>query len=120
MQIFIVFTITQTRTELELRKYCWLLHLEKWVLGLNFYKQYILIFGELKLFGILLVLLIFLIFNFFLNLAEVPADSFVIMRDYVDALNCSKLPQFSKENLMNGFNTEMYKIAREKYKLCKV
>nr|CAD2182233.1 unnamed protein product [Meloidogyne enterolobii] len=52
--------------------------------------------------------------------AEVPADSFVIMRDYVDALNCSKLPQFSKENLMNGFNTEMYKIAREKYKLCKM
>ncbi|KAF7633208.1 Hat1_N domain-containing protein [Meloidogyne graminicola] len=51
--------------------------------------------------------------------AEVPAGSFVIMRDYTDVLNCSKLPQFSKENLLNGFNLEMYNSAREKYKLCK-
>jgi hypothetical protein len=44
------------------------------------------------------------------------------MRDYADCLNCSRLPQFSRENLktLNGLTAEMSEAALKKYKLNKV
>ncbi|KAJ8670297.1 hypothetical protein QAD02_001556 [Eretmocerus hayati] len=48
---------------------------------------------------------------------EDPSEDFQRLRDYVDAVNCSKLPSFSKENLMKGFNKTMVLEAREKFKI---
>uniref|UniRef100_A0A0K0DF12 Histone acetyltransferase type B catalytic subunit n=1 Tax=Angiostrongylus cantonensis TaxID=6313 RepID=A0A0K0DF12_ANGCA len=50
---------------------------------------------------------------------EDPADNFIYLRDYVDCLNCSKLPEFSPEKLKGGFSMEMKKIALEKLKITK-
>ncbi|KJH53111.1 DNA repair helicase [Dictyocaulus viviparus] len=52
--------------------------------------------------------------------AEDPADNFVYLRDYVDCINCSKLPEFSPEKLKSGFTQEMKNVALEKLKITKV
>ncbi|VDM59258.1 unnamed protein product, partial [Angiostrongylus costaricensis] len=51
--------------------------------------------------------------------AEDPADNFIYLRDYVDCLNCSKLPEFSPEKLKGGFSMEMRKTALEKLRITK-
>lgn len=51
---------------------------------------------------------------------EDPADSFVMLRDYVDCINCSKLPSFAPEKLITGFSEEMRHEAQSKFKICKV
>lgn len=55
-----------------------------------------------------------------INLAEDPADSFLYTRDYVDCVNCAKLPEFAPTNLKNGFSAAMCDAAQQKYKLNKV
>lgn len=50
---------------------------------------------------------------------EDPSVGFQRIRDYVDAINCSKLPSFSRESLLQGFNKTMAIEAREKYKINK-
>ncbi|KAK0416691.1 hypothetical protein QR680_012633 [Steinernema hermaphroditum] len=49
--------------------------------------------------------------------AEDPADSFLYLRDYVDCTNCQNLPEFSVENLKNGYSSEMKDVARSKLKI---
>uniref|UniRef100_A0A0M3J430 Histone acetyltransferase type B catalytic subunit n=1 Tax=Anisakis simplex TaxID=6269 RepID=A0A0M3J430_ANISI len=39
------------------------------------------------------------------------------LRDYVDCCNCSKLPQFSPENLKSGFTADMKNAALTKLKI---
>ncbi|EYC25895.1 hypothetical protein Y032_0011g1445 [Ancylostoma ceylanicum] len=51
--------------------------------------------------------------------AEDPADNFVFLRDYVDCINCSKLPEFAPEKLKGGFTTEMRDAAQSKLKINK-
>ncbi|KAJ1349517.1 hypothetical protein KIN20_005099 [Parelaphostrongylus tenuis] len=51
--------------------------------------------------------------------AEDPSDNFIYLRDYVDCLNCSKLPQFSPDKLKEGFSPEMTKAALGKLKITK-
>ncbi|XP_047366105.1 histone acetyltransferase type B catalytic subunit-like [Vespa velutina] len=50
---------------------------------------------------------------------EDPSVGFQRIRDYVDAMNCSKLPSFSRECLLQGFNKTMVIEAREKHKINK-
>lgn len=50
---------------------------------------------------------------------EDPADNFVRLRDYVDCLNCSKLPSFSVDSLQQGWSDRMAKEAQEKLRLNK-
>lgn len=50
---------------------------------------------------------------------EDPSVSFQRLRDYVDAVNCSTLPSFSRENLLQGFNKVMATEAKEKLKINK-
>lgn len=50
---------------------------------------------------------------------EDPAIEFQRVRDYVDAINCMKLPSFSRESLIQGFNKDMVNEARDKYKINK-
>ncbi|KAK5980252.1 ATP-dependent DNA helicase chl-1 [Trichostrongylus colubriformis] len=52
--------------------------------------------------------------------AEDPADNFVYLRDYVDCINCSKLPEFAPDNLKGGFTEEMRTAALNKLKITKV
>lgn len=49
--------------------------------------------------------------------AEDPADEFIHLRDYVDCLNCSRLPEFFPENLVKGFSEKMRNAARKKLKI---
>ncbi|RCN47765.1 hypothetical protein ANCCAN_06102, partial [Ancylostoma caninum] len=51
--------------------------------------------------------------------AEDPADNFVFLRDYVDCINCSKLPEFAPEKLRGGFTPEMRDAAQNKLKINK-
>ncbi|KHJ80042.1 hypothetical protein OESDEN_20293 [Oesophagostomum dentatum] len=51
--------------------------------------------------------------------AEDPADNFVFLRDYVDCVNCSKLPEFSPEKLKGGYTPEMRDAAQSKLKINK-
>ncbi|VDL77241.1 unnamed protein product [Nippostrongylus brasiliensis] len=51
--------------------------------------------------------------------AEDPADNFVYLRDYVDCVNCSKLPEFAPEKLAGGFTEEMRTAALNKFKITK-
>lgn len=51
---------------------------------------------------------------------EDPSVTFQRIRNYVDAVNCSTLPSFKREHLMQGFNNEMVIEAREKFKINKV
>ncbi|KAK6739709.1 hypothetical protein RB195_008293 [Necator americanus] len=51
--------------------------------------------------------------------AEDPADNFVLLRDYVDCVNCSKLPEFAPEKLKDGFTAEMRDAAQQKLKINK-
>lgn len=51
---------------------------------------------------------------------EDPSVGFQRIRDYVDAINCSTLPSFSRECLLQGFNKAMVIEAREKHKINKV
>ena len=53
-------------------------------------------------------------------LVEDPSSDFVRLRDYIDALDCSKLSAFTPENLRSGFSDEMVKQAREELKINKV
>lgn len=39
------------------------------------------------------------------------------MRDHIDCINCCKLPEFAKDQLMNGFTKKMESAALKKYKL---
>ena len=50
---------------------------------------------------------------------EDPSDDFIRLRDFTDALNCTALDAFGKENLKKGFSEEMTKEANKKFKLCK-
>ncbi|XP_058803109.1 histone acetyltransferase type B catalytic subunit [Phymastichus coffea] len=50
---------------------------------------------------------------------EDPSEDFQRLRDYVDCLNCSTLPSFSKEKLKKGFNKNMALEAAEKFKINK-
>ncbi|KAK6029204.1 DEAD2 domain protein, partial [Ostertagia ostertagi] len=54
-----------------------------------------------------------------LNSAEDPADNFVYLRDYVDCVNCSKLPEFAPAKLKNGFTEDMRIAALNKLKITK-
>jgi len=48
---------------------------------------------------------------------EDPSDNFCQLRNYVDCLNCVKLPSFSKENLVKGWSKEMETEACKVYKI---
>ncbi|XP_032673414.1 histone acetyltransferase type B catalytic subunit [Odontomachus brunneus] len=50
---------------------------------------------------------------------EDPSVTFQRIRNYVDAVNCSTLPSFKREHLMQGFNNQMAIEAREKFKINK-
>ncbi|XP_015175660.1 PREDICTED: histone acetyltransferase type B catalytic subunit [Polistes dominula] len=50
---------------------------------------------------------------------EDPSIDFQRIRDYVDAINCHKLPSFSRKNLLQGFSKNMVTEAREQYKINK-
>ncbi|XP_076283247.1 histone acetyltransferase 1 isoform X1 [Lasioglossum baleicum] len=50
---------------------------------------------------------------------EDPSVTFQRLRDYVDAINCSTLPSFSRECLLQGFNKTMAMEAKEKFKINK-
>ncbi|XP_076666811.1 histone acetyltransferase 1 [Andrena cerasifolii] len=50
---------------------------------------------------------------------EDPSVSFQRLRDYVDAMNCSTLPSFSRECLLQGFRKAMAAEAKEKFKINK-
>jgi len=50
---------------------------------------------------------------------EDPSDNFVRLRDFVDTKNCMKLPAFSKDNVLKGFNEEMARSAAADLKICK-
>ena len=51
---------------------------------------------------------------------EDPSYDFIRLRDYIDALECSKLPAFAPEILRSGFSGEMVQQAREQLKINKV
>ena len=51
---------------------------------------------------------------------EDPSENFQRVRDFVDVRNCFDLPCFRKENIQEGFKEEMYKEAKEQYKINKV
>ncbi|XP_066978661.1 histone acetyltransferase type B catalytic subunit isoform X1 [Macrobrachium rosenbergii] len=50
---------------------------------------------------------------------EDPSDNFVRVRDFVDSKSCLKLESFQPNKLLQGFNDEMVKEAKEKLKLNK-
>ncbi|KAK1133061.1 hypothetical protein K0M31_014424 [Melipona bicolor] len=50
---------------------------------------------------------------------EDPSVTFQRLRDYVDAINCSALPSFSRDCLLQGFNKTMAAEAKEKFKINK-
>lgn len=50
--------------------------------------------------------------------AEDPDEEFIAMRDFLDCLNCSKLPMFQIERLRQGWSDEIAKEAQDKLKLC--
>ena len=51
---------------------------------------------------------------------EDPSIDFIRLRDYVDALSCSKLSTFAPENLRSGFSDKMMEQARKQLKINKV
>lgn len=51
---------------------------------------------------------------------EEPSYDFIRLRDYVDALDCSKLSAFAPDNLCNGFSDKMVQQAREELKINKI
>ena len=55
-----------------------------------------------------------------LIVVEDPSDSFIQLRDYVDAVACRKLAAFSPDKLKQGFSEDMVKQAREQRKINKV
>lgn len=62
----------------------------------------------------------YLCFNKIILAVEDPSVTFQRIRNYVDAVNCSTLPSFKREHLMQGFNNQMAIEAREKFKINKV
>lgn len=50
---------------------------------------------------------------------EDPSVTFQRLRDYMDAINCSTLPSFTRECLLQGFNKTMATEAKEKFKINK-
>ncbi|XP_031831416.1 histone acetyltransferase 1 [Nomia melanderi] len=50
---------------------------------------------------------------------EDPSVTFQRLRDYVDAVNCSTLPTFQREYLLQGFNKAMAAEAKQKFKINK-
>ena len=56
----------------------------------------------------------------FLCVVEEPSYDFIRLRDYVDALDCSKLSAFAPDDLRNGFSDKMVQQAREELKINKV
>ncbi|CAL2036431.1 unnamed protein product [Caenorhabditis brenneri] len=50
---------------------------------------------------------------------EAPGDQFVYLRDYVDCVNCMALPEFSPENLKNGYTDNMRLASLQKLKISK-
>ncbi|XP_051155616.1 histone acetyltransferase type B catalytic subunit [Leptopilina boulardi] len=50
---------------------------------------------------------------------EGPSPTFQRLRDYVDAQNCSTLPSFQKDCLLQGFNKMMATEARDRFKINK-
>jgi len=51
---------------------------------------------------------------------EDPSDDFEVLRDYVDATDCSKLPSFAREKLRKGYSSDMAEEARRVLKMTKV
>lgn len=51
---------------------------------------------------------------------EDPSYDFIRLRDYIDALGCSKLSAFAPENLRGGFSDKMVEQARKQLKINKV
>uniref|UniRef100_A0A158Q7A9 Histone acetyltransferase type B catalytic subunit n=1 Tax=Elaeophora elaphi TaxID=1147741 RepID=A0A158Q7A9_9BILA len=49
--------------------------------------------------------------------AEVPAESFIITRDYVNCSNCSTLKEFHPDNLKKGFTEEMRSAALLRFRI---
>uniref|UniRef100_A0A915PC13 Coatomer subunit delta n=1 Tax=Setaria digitata TaxID=48799 RepID=A0A915PC13_9BILA len=49
--------------------------------------------------------------------AEVPAESFIKTRDYVNCSNCSTLKEFHADNLRKGFTEEMKNAALLRFKI---
>ncbi|KAM3723642.1 Histone acetyltransferase type B catalytic subunit [Dirofilaria immitis] len=49
--------------------------------------------------------------------AEVPAESFITTRDYVNCCNCSTLEEFHADNLKKGFTEEMKSAALLRFKI---
>ena len=56
----------------------------------------------------------------FLCVVDEPSYDFIRLRDYVDALDCSKLSAFAPDDLRNGFSDKMVQQAREELKINKV
>jgi histone acetyltransferase 1 len=50
---------------------------------------------------------------------EDPSDDFELLRDYVDARDCMKLPSYSVENLKNGFSDKMLEETSKQLKMTK-
>ena len=73
----------------------------------------------MELFTITESLVIIIIF-IFLCVVEEPSYDFIRLRDYVDALDCSKLSAFAPDDLRSGFSDKMVQQAREELKINKV
>lgn len=50
--------------------------------------------------------------------AEDPDEEFIAMRDYLDCVNCMKLPTFQPDNLKLGWSEKLAKESQEKLRLC--
>ena len=59
-------------------------------------------------------------FFFCVCVVEEPSYDFIRLRDYVDALDCSKLSAFAPDDLRSGFSDKMVQQAREELKINKV
>ncbi|KAF1762213.1 hypothetical protein GCK72_010475 [Caenorhabditis remanei] len=51
---------------------------------------------------------------------ESPGEQFTYLRDYVDCVNCMSLPEFSSENLKNGYTEDMRSACLTKLKISKM
>lgn len=56
----------------------------------------------------------------FFFVVEDPSDEFEVLRDYVDVLDCMKLPTYQFENVRKGYSLDMQNEARTQLKMTKV
>ena len=53
-------------------------------------------------------------------IVEDPSENFQRVRDFVDVANCLTLESFQKDKVQEGFKEEMFKEAKEQFKINKV